>query len=98
MSTQNVKAAVIDENGGSEKFKIITQEVGSPGSDEILIKHKAIGLNFIDVYHRTRLSDNYAVALPAVLGMEASGIVEDCLLYTSPSPRDAIPSRMPSSA
>ena len=43
MSTQNVKAAVIDENGGSEKFKIITQEVGSPGSDEILIKHKAIG-------------------------------------------------------
>ena len=77
MSTQNVKAAVIDENGGSEKFKIITQEVGSPGSDEILIKHKAIGLNFIDVYHRTRLSDNYAVALPAVLGMEASGIVEE---------------------
>ena len=53
MSTQNVKAAIIDENGGSEKFKIITQEVGSPGSDEILIKHKAIGLNFIDVYHRT---------------------------------------------
>ena len=77
MSTQNVKAAIIDENGGSEKFKIITQEVGSPGSDEILIKHKAIGLNFIDVYHRTRLSDNYAVALPAVLGMEASGIVEE---------------------
>ena len=30
MSTQNVKAAIIDENGGSEKFKIITQEVGSP--------------------------------------------------------------------
>ena len=43
MSTQNVKAAIIDENGGSEKFKIITQEVGSPGSDEILIQHKAIG-------------------------------------------------------
>ena len=41
MSTQNVKAAIIDENGGSEKFKIITQEVGSPGSDEILIQHKA---------------------------------------------------------
>jgi NADPH2:quinone reductase len=77
MSTQNVKAAIIDENGGSEKFKIVTQEVGSPGSGEILIKHKAIGLNFIDVYHRTRISDNYAVALPAVLGMEASGIVEE---------------------
>ena len=91
MSTQNVKAAIIDENGGSEKFKIITQEVGSPGSDEILIQHKAIGLNFIDVYHRTRISDNYAVALPAVLGM-------DCLLYTSPSPRDEKVSRMPSSA
>ena len=67
MSTQNVKAAIIDENGGSEKFKIITQEVGSPGSDEILIKHKAIGLNFIDVYHRMRISDNYAVALPAAV-------------------------------
>ena len=77
MSTQNVKAAIIKENGGSEKFEIATQEVGSPVSGEILIKHKAIGLNFIDVYHRTRISDNYAVSLPAVLGMEASGIVEE---------------------
>mgnify|MGYP005632347793 CR=1 FL=1 len=76
MSTQNVKAAIIDENGGSEKFKIITQEVGSPGSHEILIKHKAIGLNFIDVYHRTRISDNYAVALPAVLGLSLIHISE----------------------
>ena len=76
MSTQNVKAAIIKENGGSEKFEIATQEVGSPVSGEILIKHKALGLNFIDVYHRNRISDNYAVSLPAVLGMEASGIVE----------------------
>ncbi len=76
MSTQKIKSVIIEENGGSEKFKVVENEIGTPGKGEILIRHKAVGLNYIDVYHRTRIAESYAVNLPAVLGMEASGIVE----------------------
>jgi NADPH2:quinone reductase len=47
--------------------------VGQPGPGEIRIAHKAIGLNYIDVYHRTGL---YPMPMPLQIGMEASGIVE----------------------
>ena len=67
------KTAVIEAHGGSEQFKIVDLEVGEPGAGEIRIRHKAIGLNFIDVYQRTGL---YPMSLPHALGMEASGIVE----------------------
>ena len=62
------------EYGGAEVLKYEEFDPGSPGSGDVLIKHEAIGLNFIDVYHRTGL---YPMpALPAVLGMEGSGIVK----------------------
>jgi len=76
MSTQKIKSVIIEENGGSEKFQVVEQDIGTPGKGEILLRHKAVGLNYIDVYHRSRISESYAVKLPAVLGMEASGIVE----------------------
>ena len=76
MSTQKIKSVMIEENGGREKFKVVENEIGTPGKGEILIRHNAVGLNYIDVYHRTRIAESYAVNLPAVLGMEASGIVE----------------------
>jgi NADPH2:quinone reductase len=47
--------------------------VGQPGPGEISIRHKAIGLNYIDVYQRTGL---YPFPMPLSLGMEASGVVE----------------------
>ena len=68
-----VKTVVIEETGGPEKLKIVDRAVGDPGPGEIRIKHKACGLNFIDVYQRTGL---YQLALPHALGMEAAGIVE----------------------
>jgi len=51
------------------------EELGplSPGPDEVLVRHEAIGLNFIDTYQRSGL---YPVALPSGLGSEAAGIVE----------------------
>jgi NADPH:quinone reductase len=67
------KAVQIDQHGGSEQMKIVDVEVGEPGPGEIRIRHKAVGLNFIDVYHRTGL---YQLAMPARLGMEGAGIVE----------------------
>jgi NADPH2:quinone reductase len=54
-------------------MEIVDVQVGEPGPGEIRIRHKAVGLNFIDVYQRTGL---YQLPMPLTLGMEASGIVE----------------------
>ena len=66
-------AVQIDQNGGPEQLKLVDVTVGQPGPGEIRIRHKAIGLNFIDVYQRSGL---YTLPMPLKLGMEASGIVE----------------------
>ena len=64
----------IYENGGPEALKWEPYEPGDPGEGEVQVRHEAVGLNFIDVYHRTGL---YPLpALPAVPGLEASGVVE----------------------
>ena len=68
-----VKAVRIHQTGGPEQLKIDDVPVGDPGPGEIRIRHKAVGLNFIDVYHRTGL---YPLALPAAIGGEGAGIVE----------------------
>ena len=65
--------AVIEAHGGPEEFKLVDIEVGEPGPNEVRIAHKAVGLNFIDVYQRTGL---YPLPMPLNLGMEASGVVE----------------------
>jgi len=67
------KAVIIEKNGGPEELKLVDVTVGQPGPGEIRIRHKAIGLNFIDVYQRSGL---YTLPMPLQLGMEASGIVE----------------------
>src|SRR5215471_16276918 len=68
-----VKAVRIRQNGGPEQMELVDVEVGDPGPGEIRIRHKAVGLNFIDVYQRTGL---YQLPMPLTLGMEASGLVE----------------------
>jgi NADPH2:quinone reductase len=67
------RAVQIARHGGPEEMQIADIAVGDPGPGEIRIRHKAVGLNFIDVYHRTGL---YPLKMPARIGMEASGIVE----------------------
>lgn len=67
------KTAIIEAHGGPEELRIVDREVGDPGPGEIRIAHRAIGLNFIDVYQRTGL---YPLELPHALGMEAAGVVE----------------------
>ena len=64
----------IHETGGPEKMVWDDIPLPSPKPGEALIRHKAVGLNFIDVYFRTGLYK--APSLPAIIGMEASGIVE----------------------
>lgn len=73
MPTISVNAVQIDQNGGPEQLKLVRVDVGDPGPGEIRVRHKAVGLNFIDVYQRSGL---YALPMPLRLGMEASGIVE----------------------
>jgi len=67
------KAIRIDKNGGPEVLQLVDVQVGEPEPGEIRIRHKAVGLNFIDVYQRDGL---YKLPMPLLLGMEASGIVE----------------------
>ena len=67
------KAVIIEKTGGPEELKLVDVTVGQPGPGEIRIRHKAIGLNFIDVYQRSGL---YTLPMPLQLGMEASGVVE----------------------
>ena len=73
MTTQTSKAIRIDQPGGPEQFKLVDVHVGEPGPGEIRIRHKAVGLNYIDVYQRTGM---YPFPMPLQLGMEASGVVE----------------------
>jgi NADPH2:quinone reductase len=67
------QAVIIEQHGGPEQLKLVNVTVGQPGPGEIRIRHKAIGLNFIDVYQRSGL---YQLPMPLQLGMEASGIIE----------------------
>ncbi len=67
------RAVQIDAPGGPEALRLVDVTVGDPGPGEARIRHHAIGLNFIDVYHRTGL---YPLPLPARLGMEGAGVVE----------------------
>jgi NADPH:quinone reductase len=68
------KAIRIHATGGPEEMVWESVDPGAPGPGEALIRHEAVGLNFIDVYHRTGL---YPLPqLPAVLGMEAAGVIE----------------------
>jgi NADPH:quinone reductase len=67
------KAIRINQVGGPEVMQYVDVEVGEPGPGEVRVRHKACGLNFIDVYFRTGL---YPQPLPAGLGMEGAGVVE----------------------
>ncbi|MDP1977601.1 quinone oxidoreductase [Undibacterium sp.] len=68
-----VKAIRMQQTGGPEVMEYVDVELGAPGPGEVLVRQKACGLNFIDVYFRTGL---YPQALPGGLGMEGAGIVE----------------------
>ncbi len=68
-----VKAIRFHETGGPEVLRYEDVSLGKPGRGEALVRHTAIGLNFIDIYFRSGL---YPTPLPSGLGMEGAGIVE----------------------
>ena len=69
-----MKAVKIKKNGGPEVLELENITLKKPTNDEVLIEHVAIGLNYIDTYHRSGL---YPLMLPCGLGMEASGIIKE---------------------
>ena len=66
-------AYVLRETGGPEALSADHIDVPRPGPGEVLVRHEAVGLNFIDTYHRSGL---YKLPLPSGLGSEAAGIAE----------------------
>lgn len=68
-----VKAVRIEHHGGPEVLQFQQIELAAPHAHEVTVRHKAIGLNFIDIYFRSGL---YSNALPHGLGFEAAGVVE----------------------
>jgi len=62
----------IHATGGPEVLRWEEAPVGSPGRGEARVRHTAVGVNFIDTYHRTGL---YPLELPATVGMEGAGVV-----------------------
>jgi NADPH2:quinone reductase len=67
------RAIRIATPGGPEVMTFDTIELPEPGPGEARVRHTAIGVNYVDTYHRSGL---YEIALPAVLGVEAAGVVE----------------------
>ncbi len=68
-----MKAIRFEKVGGPEVLEFQDVELAPPAAGEVRLRHRAIGLNFIDTYQRSGL---YAVPLPSGLGSEASGIIE----------------------
>ena len=69
-----MKSIKIEKFGGPEVLTFKDTEIGKPGPKEVLIKNLSIGLNYIDVYHRTGL---YPIPLPSGIGLESCGIIEE---------------------
>mgnify|MGYP000414998551 CR=1 FL=1 len=73
MSAQESRTVAIAQHGGPEVLQLGSVLVGDPGPGEVRIRHKAIGLNYIDIYQRAGM---YSLPMPLSMGMEASGVIE----------------------
>ncbi|MEY2928083.1 MAG: hypothetical protein RL367_2560, partial [Pseudomonadota bacterium] len=67
------RVARIESHGGPEVIGWVDIDLPPPGPGEVRMRNRAVGLNYIDTYHRSGL---YALPLPAGLGVEASGVIE----------------------
>ncbi len=68
------KSIIIKNNGGPEVLEVQDVKVESPGPDEIKVTNHAVGLNYIDTYHRSGL---YPIKLPSGIGLEAAGKIDE---------------------
>lgn len=73
MIPTSTRVVQIQQPGGADNLALVTQPLRQPGAGEILLRHHAIGLNFIDIYQRSGV---YPLPMPLPLGMEGAGVVE----------------------
>src|SRR2546429_7624153 len=69
-----MRAVRVTHTGGPEVLEVVEVERPQPGKGEALVRLESIGVNFIDVYHRTGL---YKLPLPLIPGSEGAGVVEE---------------------
>ena len=97
MTDQTTRVIRIERPGGPEQMQWVEVPLGDPGPGEIRIRHRACGVNFIDVYQRSGL---YPLPMPLTLGMEGAGIVEavgEGVTHLAPGDRAAYASQPPGS-
>src|SRR5687768_9353117 len=68
-----MKAISVTSPGGPEALRLVELDTPAPGDGEALVRLEAIGVNYIDVYHRSGL---YKVPMPFTPGSEGAGVVE----------------------
>src|SRR4029079_19308111 len=68
-----MKAIQNERFGDPDVMQLADVAIGEPGPGEVRVRHRACGINFIDIYHRTGL---YPIPLPAIIGTEGAGVVE----------------------
>ena len=73
MGKQLIGAYRLHEHGGPEVMRWEQLELGPPTGAQVLVRHRAVGMNYIDTYHRSGL---YPLPLPSRFGVEAAGVVE----------------------
>ena len=78
-----MKRICFESTGGPDVLQLVEADIQPPGPGEITVRNTAIGLNFIDTYHRSGL---YPVSLPSGLGLEAAGVVEEVGVGVSLTP------------
>src|SRR5271163_3801838 len=71
--TEMAKVVRFHETGGPDVLRLEDIEVGEPGEGQARVRHTAVGVNFIDIYHRSGL---YPLPMPSGLGSEAAGVVD----------------------
>ena len=71
-ASRTARRIVIEKTGDASVMRLEEHALASLASDEVLVEHKAVGLNYIDIYHREGL---YPLTLPSGLGLEAAGVV-----------------------
>ena len=82
-----MKAIRIHRNGGPEALAIDDLPMPKAGPGEVVVRQTAIGVNFIDIYHRSGL---YKLPLPSGIGLEGAGVVEEAGQGASLSPGDRV--------
>ena len=93
MTLPNAYAIRMHQTGGPEVLQVETAPPRAPGPGEVLVRQTAVGVNFIDTYHRTGL---YRMPLPFVPGSEGAGVIEEVgegVVHVEPGDRVAYTGR-----